>query len=148
MPLYVVAWSCLHLWDPMDCRLPGSSCPLQARILEWVAMPSCKGSSQPRDYPQVSHVAGGISTIWVTREVHKCHCCCCCCVVTSVVSHSVWPQRRQPTRLPRPWDSPGKNTRVGCHRLLWYMPLMEYKFYLSNDKQPMELVSWIGNSVL
>ena len=34
----------------------------------------------------------------------------CCCLVTSVVSDSVRPQRRQPTRLPRPWDSPGKNT--------------------------------------
>ena len=31
---------------------------------------------------------------------------------------SVWPHRRQPTRLPRPWDSPGKNTGVGCHFLL------------------------------
>ena len=30
----------------------------------------------------------------------------------------VWPHRRQPTRLPRPWDSPGKNTEVGCHFLL------------------------------
>ena len=35
--------------------------------------------------------------------------------VTSVVSDSVRPQRRQPTRLSRPWDSPGKNTGVGCH---------------------------------
>ena len=33
-------------------------------------------------------------------------------------SHSVRPQRRQLTRLPRPWDSPGKNTGVGCHFLL------------------------------
>ena len=38
--------------------------------------------------------------------------------VTSVVSDSVRPHRRQPTRLPRPWDSPGKNTGVGCHCLL------------------------------
>ena len=44
--------------------------------------------------------------------------CCCCCWVASVVSDSVRPQRRQPTRLPRPWDSPGKNTGVGCHFLL------------------------------
>src|SRR5574342_541778 len=44
--------------------------------------------------------------------------CCCCCCVTSVVSDSVRPHRRQPTRLPRPWDSPGKNTGVGCHFLL------------------------------
>ena len=37
------------------------------------------------------------------------------------MSNSVWPQRRQPTRLPRPWDSPGKNTGVGCHFLLQCM---------------------------
>ena len=34
------------------------------------------------------------------------------------MSDSVLPHRRQPTRLPRPWDSPGKNTGVGCHFLL------------------------------
>ena len=35
--------------------------------------------------------------------------------------NSVRPHRRQPTRLPRPWDSPGKNTGVGCHFLLQCM---------------------------
>ena len=33
------------------------------------------------------------------------------------MSDSVQPHRRQPTKLPRPWDSPGKNTGVGCHFL-------------------------------
>ena len=47
--------------------------------------------------------------------------CCCCCCVASVVSGSVRPQRWQPTRLHRPWDSPGKNTGVGCHFLLQCM---------------------------
>ena len=37
------------------------------------------------------------------------------------MSDSVRPQRRQPTRLPHPWDSPGKNTGVGCHFLLQCM---------------------------
>ena len=37
------------------------------------------------------------------------------------MSNSVRPQRRQPTRLPRPWDPPGKNTGVGCHFLLQCM---------------------------
>ena len=41
----------------------------------------------------------------------------------SVVSDSVRPHRRQPTRLPRPWDSPGKNTGVGCHFLLQCMKM-------------------------
>ena len=47
--------------------------------------------------------------------------CCCCCLVTSVVSDSVQPHRRQPARLPGPWDSPGKNTGAGCHFLLQCM---------------------------
>ena len=37
------------------------------------------------------------------------------------MSDSVRPHRRQPIRLPNPWDSPGKNTRVGCHFLLQCM---------------------------
>ena len=37
------------------------------------------------------------------------------CVSCLVGSDSLQPHRRQPTRLPRPWDSPGKNTGVGCH---------------------------------
>ena len=45
-------------------------------------------------------------------------CCCYCCQVASVVSDSMRPHRWQPTRLPHPWDSPGKNTGVGCHFLL------------------------------
>ena len=44
--------SCLTVCDPMDCSLPGSSVHgiLQARILKWIALPSFRGSSQPRDW--------------------------------------------------------------------------------------------------
>ena len=57
-------FSRIWLWDPMDCSLPGSSVDgiSQARILEWVAMPSSMGSSQPRDRTGVScisFIAGG-----------------------------------------------------------------------------------------
>ena len=52
---------------------------------------------------------------------YTCCCCCCCCQVASVVSDSVQPHRRQPTKLPRPWDSPSNNTGVGCHFLLQCM---------------------------
>ena len=41
---------------------------LQVRTLKWVAMPSSRGSSQPRDQTQVSGIAGGFFTIWATRE--------------------------------------------------------------------------------
>ena len=48
-------------------------------------------------------------------------CCRCCCYVASVVSDSVKSYRWQPTRLPCPWGSQGKNTGVGCHFLLQCM---------------------------
>ena len=66
----LVAQLCLTLCNPMDCTLPTSSLHgiLQARILEWVAIPFSRGSSQPRDQTQVSHTAGGLFTIWATRE--------------------------------------------------------------------------------
>ena len=48
-------------------------------------------------------------------------CCCCCCCVASIVSDSVQHCRWQPTRVHRPWDSPGKNTGVGCRFLLQHM---------------------------
>ena len=51
--------SCPTLCNPMDCSPPGSSVHgiLQARILEWVAMPSSRGSSQPRDWTHVSYAS-------------------------------------------------------------------------------------------
>ena len=49
---------CPTLCDPMDCTLPGFSIHgiLQARILEWVAMLSSRGSSQPRDWSSISSI--------------------------------------------------------------------------------------------
>ena len=57
----------------MDCRPPGFSIPgiLQARILEWVAIPFSKASSQPKDQTQVSCIAGIFFTVWATREAHE-----------------------------------------------------------------------------
>ena len=62
--LSLVAQSGLTLVDPMDCSPPGSSVHgiLHVRILEWVAMPSSRGSSQPRDRTQVSLIAGRFFT--------------------------------------------------------------------------------------
>ena len=54
-----VAQSCLTLCDPMDYMDHGI---LQARILEWIAFPFSKGSSQPRDRTQVSPIVGRFFT--------------------------------------------------------------------------------------
>ena len=54
----------------MDCNLPGSSVHriFQARTLEWVAISSCRRSSWPRDWTQVSCIAGRFFTVWATGE--------------------------------------------------------------------------------
>jgi len=69
--LCLVVQSGLTLCDPMDCSPPSSSVHgiFQASILEWVAMPSSRGSSQPRDQTQVSCIAGRFF-VWATREAH------------------------------------------------------------------------------
>ena len=81
---------CLTLCNPIDGSPPGSPIPgiLQARTLEWVA------------------IAFSIAWKWKVKE--KSLSC-----VRLFATRGL-----QPTRLPRPWDFPGKSTRVGCHRLL------------------------------
>ena len=60
--------SCPTLWDPMDCTVHGI---LQIGILEWVAIPFSRGSSQPRDRIQVSRIAGRFFTSWATSEAQR-----------------------------------------------------------------------------
>ena len=63
-----VAQSCLTLSDPMNYTVHGI---LQARILEWVAHPFSRASSQPTDRTQVSRIAGGFFTVWATRGAQE-----------------------------------------------------------------------------
>ena len=64
----VVVQSCPILRDPVDCSLPVSSVHeiFQARMLEWVAISSSRGSSQGTDQTRVSCIAGRVFTIWAT----------------------------------------------------------------------------------
>ena len=67
-------FSCVLLFvtpRTVACQAPLSMGILQARILEWVAMPSSRGSFQPRSWTHVSHFAGRFFTIWATREAHQ-----------------------------------------------------------------------------
>ena len=73
MDVCVCVWkkkwkSCMTLCNPMDYTVHGI---LQARILEWVAIPFSRGSSQPKDRTQVSHIAGKFFTSWATREAQE-----------------------------------------------------------------------------
>ena len=60
--LFETPWTVAH-------QAPLSIGILQARILEWVAVPFSRGSSQPGDWTQFAHIAGGFFTVWTTREV-------------------------------------------------------------------------------
>ena len=68
-----VAQSCPTLCDPVDCNLPGSSIHgiLQARTLEWIAISFSRGSSWPRDWTQVSRLAGRRFNLWATRKAQS-----------------------------------------------------------------------------
>ena len=63
-----VTQSCLTLCDPMDYLVHGI---LQVRILGWVAFPFSRGSSQPKDWTQVSRILGRFFTSWATSETRK-----------------------------------------------------------------------------
>ena len=69
---------------------------LQARILDWVAVPFSRGSFQPRDQPQVSRIAGGFFISWATSSVQ----------LLSSVHDSLWPHEPQYTRPPCPSSTP------------------------------------------
>ena len=106
----------LTLCNPMDCSPPGSSVHkiLQERILEWVAMPSSRGSSQSRDGTCTSCVSCFgrevlyTSAIWeaLLRPESESES-------RSFLSESLWPRG-----LFSPWNSPGQNTGVGSLTLL------------------------------
>ena len=65
--VYLWKWKCPTLCDCMDYTVHGI---LQARILDWVAVPFSRGSCWPMDRTQVSHIAGELFTSWATREAH------------------------------------------------------------------------------
>ena len=92
----LVTQSCLTLCNPVDyiaCQAPLSMGILQVRILEWVAMPFSRGSSQPRNWTQVSHTADRFFTIWATQFSSVQFSC-------SVVSDSLRPHELQHAGLP------------------------------------------------
>ena len=92
----------------MDCIVHGI---LQARILEWVAISFSRGSSQPRD-----RIQGSNPGLPPGKPYSLCAAAAAAKLLQSCLT--LRPHRQQPTRLPCPWDSPGKNTGVGCHFLI------------------------------
>ena len=112
-----VAQSYPTLCNPMDC-LPGSSVHgiLQARILKWVAVPFSRGSCNP-----------GVKSRPPTLQADSLPSEPPGKPMNTLLSHfsrvPVRPHRWQPTRLPCPWDSSGKNIGVGCHFPLQCMKL-------------------------
>ena len=102
----LVAQLCWTLCNPMDCSLLGSSVLeiLQAKILEWVALSFSRESSQSRDRTLSYVFCIGRPVFYHWWKWSR-----------SVMSESLQPCGLSPARLLCPWDSPGKNTGVGCH---------------------------------
>ena len=105
---------CPTLCDAVDCSPPGFSVHgiLQARILEWVATPSSRGSSWPRNQTQVSCIAGRFFTVWANREAQG-----------KVKTMGCWLQKARLRTLNR-WDqgSRFRNECICCVVQLWGTP--------------------------
>ena len=111
--------SCLTLFDPINCSLPGSSIRgiFQARVLQWGVISFSRGSTWPRDRTWVSCIVGRRFTLWATREAlnHSSFQ-----FSSSVVSDTLRPHESQHARPPCPSPSPGvhSNSRLSswwCH---------------------------------
>ena len=105
-----VTQSCLTVYKTMDCSPPDSSVReiLQARILEWIAIPFSRGSSWPRDRTWISHIAGRFFTIWTINSVQ---------FGGSVMSSSWWLQHTRPlcpSPTPGAYSNPCPSSRW-CH---------------------------------
>ena len=127
---------CLALCDPMGCSLTGSSVYgiLQARILEWVAMPSTRGSSQPTcnftsndeiSYCSISSPAIDMVFVCLFHFSYSNRCniqgglaCCSPWGLPRVAQLCLTLCDPHGLLLPRPWDFPGKSIGMGCHFLL------------------------------
>ena len=123
MPIQSLGWE-----DPLEEEMATDSSSSLAWKTPWTEQPDRLQSTGSQRVGQtevtwltVSSESHTGTCPLPTRRDHSTAGCCCCFEVTSVVSDSVRPHRQQPTRLPRPWDSPGKNTGVGCHFLLQCM---------------------------
>ena len=117
--------SCPILCDPIVAHQASLSIGF-SRQEYWSGLPCPPPGDHPHPWIKPMslmslEMTGGFFTTSATWEAQRRACCCCCCSVASVVSDCVRPHRRQPTRLPCPRDSPGKNTGVGCHFLLQCM---------------------------
>ena len=101
---------------------------LQARILDWVAVPFSRGSSKPRDRTQVSHIASGFFTSWATREalgsrVYICNSQCASLVVQMVKNLPAM----QETQVPSVGREDSLEKKMATHSsfLAWEIPCTE-----------------------
>ena len=115
-----VAQCCLTLCDPKDYTVHGI---LQARILEWVAFPFSRGSSQPRDPTQVTCIAGGFFTRWATREVlcvHHTHTHTHTYRLPRWLSGKEFTKAREMGSIPGWGRSPGEEMATHYRILAWW----------------------------
>ena len=135
--------SCLTLCNLMDCSPPDSSAQgnLQARTLEWVAMPSSRGSSWPRDQSRISYVSRIGKQVLFTPSATL-------LFSHSVVFHSLRPHGLQHSRLPYPSPSP-RACSNSCALSWWCHPTISSSVIpFSSCLQPSSIRVFSNESVL
>ena len=132
--------------QPYGCSPPTFSVHgiLQARILEWVAIPFSRGSSWPRDWTWVSWIAGGLFTIWATREAPS-QCLlvfdvCCACVLREEHQIKLSNPLRSEFRKAE-WGRVRQGTRVSC-KVAPEQPLLTQQWAL--EVKCFSESSWVG----
>ena len=148
----LVCASCLTLCYHRECSPPGSSVHgiLQARILEWIAIPFSRGTSQPKDQTLVSCLAGRFFIIWATGKsyfvkyiplnwhkdrdfVYDVHCNILLVQCLTHSQFSIWRRKWQPTPVYLPGKSHGQTRLVGYS--LWGRKTVEYDLAIKQQKQ-------------
>ena len=120
---------------------------LQTRILEWVAMPSSRGSSQPRDRTQVSCIAGGFFAIWANFRLF---CNSTPMVASTYLPHPAPTEPKDPAFLPRLLKRQGvaKNAAFQLWPSLPLLPiclLMWLPFYRKSNWRGKNPIEWLSH---
>ena len=128
----------LTLCDPMNCNLPGSSVHeiLQARILDWVAIPFSRGSSQPRDQTWVCCIVGRFFTISSTKKTSTWKDTCTPVFIAALFT------------IARTWKQPKCPLTEEWIKKICYIYTMEYYSATKKNKIMAFTVTWMDLEIV
>ena len=127
-------WGSEVKWKSLSCVRPFATPWIyspwnsQARILEWVAFPFSRGSSQPRDQTQASCIAGGFFTSWATREACHWEAYKKICICAGSYVGQIWEKETQFLPGEVSWRSRGRREWKTCENELGNKYISKYSY--------------------